>query len=232
MNLVFEQGVLAGQDLPLEGSMISIGRTGDNDLALPEHGVSRRHASIRRVSQGWLLADLGSTNGTYVDGRRIGGAHLLQPGERVAIGSSVFLVQQAAEEPAPPGAGRQGGRAGLSPVVMVVGAICLVVLLIGLVLLLVNVLQPEEVAPVPTHEPQMEGPMTALPVPTQMQGMMTSVVPMFSTVLPGFPVGSTATTEPGSSIPGTEISSRQADATPPAPHPAPSALSGSRKVGP
>ncbi|MFC2030230.1 FHA domain-containing protein [Chloroflexota bacterium] len=232
MNLVFEQGGLAGQVFPLERSMICIGRTGDNDLTLPEHGVSRRHASIRRVSQGWLLTDLGSTNGTYVEGRRIGEAHLLQPGERVAIGSSVFLVQQATEEPAPPGAGRQGGTARLSPVVMAVGAICLVLLLIGLVLLLVTVLQPEEAAPVPTHQPQMEGLFTALPVPTQMQDMMTSIVPMFSTVLPGFPVGSTATPEPGSSIPGTEILGRQADATPSAPHPAPPALSGSREVGP
>jgi hypothetical protein len=107
-----------------------------------------------------------------------------------------------------------------------------VVLLVGLVLLLVTILQPGEAPAVPTSEAQMDGLLTALPMPTQMQGMMTSIVPMFSTVLPGFPLGSTATPEPGSSISGPEIAGPPADGTAPAPQPPPAALLGSRGVDP
>jgi len=226
MNLVFEQGGLAGQVYPLERTMIYIGRTGENDLVLPEQAVSRRHASIQQVSQGWLLTDLGSTNGSYVDGQRIQEPHLLRPGERVAMGDSIFLIQQSgvtgahrAEQE-----GRKGAPRSLPRPVLILGAVCLVVLLVGLVLLLVTIFQPEEAPPVATPEGQMDGLLTALPVPTQMQDMMTSIVPMFSTVLPGFPLGPTATLEPGSSISGPEIAAASADG--------PAALSGSREVDP
>jgi hypothetical protein len=230
MNLVFEQGSLAGQTYPLGRTMVSIGRTGENDLVLPEQPVSRRHAAIQRVPEGWLLTDLGSTNGTYVDGRRIAEPHLLGPGERVTIGDSVFLILEN-DVPGVSHSDREGGKAGgrsLPLPIVILAAVCAVVLLIGLVLLLVTIFQPGEAPAVPTYEPQAEGLLTALPVPTQMQEVVTSIVPMFSTMLPGFPLGSTATPEPGSSIPGTEISGRPADAIAPAPHPPPSAFSGSR----
>lgn len=234
MNLVFEQGGLTGQVHPLERTMICIGRTGENDLVLPEQAVSRRHASIQQVSEGWLLTDLGSTNGTYVDGRRIREPHLLRPGERVAMGDSIFLIQQSAvaDDPRAEREGPKGTPRNLPRPVLILGAVCLVVLLVGLVLLLVTIFQPGEAPAVPTSETQMDGLLTALPIPTQMQDMVTSIVPMFSTVLPGFPLGSTATPEPGSSISGPEIAGPPADGTPPAPQPRPAARSGSREVDP
>jgi pSer/pThr/pTyr-binding forkhead associated (FHA) protein len=222
MNLVCEQGGLAGQVFPLNRPVIYIGRAQDTDLVLPEEGASRRHASIQRAAQGWLLTDLGSTNGTYVDGQRIGQPHLLRPGERVSIGSSVFLVQQAGAQ-----AGHPGERRGLSRPVLIVGAICLGVVLVGLVLLLVTFLQPAEPPLQPTPQTQMGDFMTALPIPTQMQNMMTSIVPVFSSVLPGFPSASTATPEPDSSLPGSPLVGRPAGTSPP-----PAAQSSSREVGP
>ena len=234
MNLVFEQGGLTGQVYPLERTMICIGRTGENDLVLPEQAVSRHHASIQRVSEGWLLTDLGSTNGTYVDGQRIREPHLLRPGERVAMGDSIFLIHESGVPDAPRAEreGRLGAARSLPRPVLILGAVCLVVLLVGLVLLLVTIVQPGEAPAVPTSETQMDGLLTSLPIPTQMQDLVTSIVPMFSTVLPGFPLGSTATPEPGSSISGPEIAGPPADGTPPAPQPRPAAQEGSREVDP
>ena len=86
--------VIAGQHLgeifPIEGEII-IGRDADAQLRLPEdEGVSRRHARVTKVAEGALLADLGSQNGTYVDGERVQ-EHVLKEGMKIRVGQTTVL---------------------------------------------------------------------------------------------------------------------------------------------
>ena len=77
---------VAGCSLAPAGA--TIGRSRDCDIVLDDVGVSRRHAEIRPGPDGWTVEDLGSTNGVLVNGRSVRGAQLLQPGDRVELGST------------------------------------------------------------------------------------------------------------------------------------------------
>ena len=100
MRLVVERGALAGSEFHVRQAQAVIGRDAENDVALAEHGVSRKHARLQMKQSGpgapdWYLVDLGTTSGTFLNGRRIP-AHepqKLQPGDRVSVGSSVLVVR-------------------------------------------------------------------------------------------------------------------------------------------
>jgi hypothetical protein len=70
---------------PLAGDTMVIGRAPDAGVRLVDSSVSRRHAEVRRQGDGWLVADLGSTNGTRVNGTVVR-EHRLADGDSVAIG--------------------------------------------------------------------------------------------------------------------------------------------------
>jgi pSer/pThr/pTyr-binding forkhead associated (FHA) protein len=224
VHLVFEQGELAGRILPLEGAVLTMGRGSENDVVLAEHGVSRRHVRIQRVPQGWVLTDLGSTNGTFVNGQRIGDGHLLQAGDRVTIGSTVVEVQLAEEA----GAwlaeeGEQETTTSGRPrsLLMVLGAVCAVLVLVGLVLLLVTLLRPEDAPPAETPANQIEQFITDMPIPTELQDVMTSVVPLLPSGLPFLRGEETPTPNPGAARPGRERAVQSYEPLPPVPVPLP-----------
>ncbi|KXP14964.1 ABC transporter [Tsukamurella pseudospumae] len=73
---------------------MTIGRTPDNDIALGDMLVSRRHARLLTGPQGLVIEDLGSANGTQVNGRRIAGPTALREGDLVTIGNSDLIVEQ------------------------------------------------------------------------------------------------------------------------------------------
>jgi hypothetical protein len=77
--------------LPADES-ITIGRTPSCDCLVSDLTVSRRHAYLRRDEDGWTLTDLGSTNGTRVNGRRIVGATAVRPGDQVVFGAARFRL--------------------------------------------------------------------------------------------------------------------------------------------
>jgi len=77
----------------------NIGRDPGCELMLDNLGVSRRHAQLREVAGHFVIEDKGSTNGVFVNGRRIGGATQLNTGDEIKIGKFVLTVQQATEEP-------------------------------------------------------------------------------------------------------------------------------------
>jgi len=92
----------AGSALPIRlkpGPMI-IGRTDGADLVLPGSDVSRRHCQVALVGVEVivggevLLTDLGSTNGTFVDGSRVSGTVALSPGARIAVGANQLLYER------------------------------------------------------------------------------------------------------------------------------------------
>jgi hypothetical protein len=73
--------------VPPSGAII--GRSRECDVVLADANVSRRHAEVRPAAAGtWTIADLGSTNGVLVNGRRIGDVEQLQTGDRIALGTA------------------------------------------------------------------------------------------------------------------------------------------------
>ena len=96
--LVVRRGPNAGSTFALDTDSTSIGRHPDSDLFLDDVTVSRRHAVIRRIHGGYEISDVGSLNGTYVDGERIDRVPLADMDE-VQIGRFVlvFLLGGRAE---------------------------------------------------------------------------------------------------------------------------------------
>ncbi len=78
------------QNLPLSGKELSMGRSKDNDIVLSDHAVSRYHARLIDTKEGYLLTDLGSFNGTKVNGRSIQNV-LLQNGDEIKIGRATIV---------------------------------------------------------------------------------------------------------------------------------------------
>lgn len=101
LALRFISGKYQGGEFPIEeGQDIVIGRSSDLDMVLVEEMVSRRHAHIKMRGGVISIEDLGSTNGTFVNGEKIQRAQLKE-GDRVLIGTSILkVVAIGGEEPA------------------------------------------------------------------------------------------------------------------------------------
>ena len=84
------------------GTAFTIGRTQDCDLRISDMSVSRRHAELTRGEDGWLLSDLGSHNGTRINGWLVREPVPLRPGDTVQFGSAMFVVQAETPRQAPP----------------------------------------------------------------------------------------------------------------------------------
>ena len=93
LGLRIESGDARGRRLEATGSDFVIGREPGSDLLLSDPTVSARHASISVIGpEGGVLTDLGSRNGTFVNGRQIYDPVLLTGGERVRLGDTVVSV--------------------------------------------------------------------------------------------------------------------------------------------
>jgi hypothetical protein len=79
-------GGLEGELFALDGEEVSIGRSPSSDIFLDDVTVSREHAVVLRRSEGVVLRDLGSLNGTYVNRRRIESEERLEDGDEVQVG--------------------------------------------------------------------------------------------------------------------------------------------------
>ena len=75
----------SGKRTVLSGSRVVIGRSRDCDVTLDDPNVSRRHAELRNEGGGWVVADLGSTNGVKLNGHRVN-EHPLSPGDEIVLG--------------------------------------------------------------------------------------------------------------------------------------------------
>jgi predicted component of type VI protein secretion system len=90
-SLVAKNGPLAGQRLDVEDEL-TFGRL-DADVVVDDAELSRRHAVFRVVDGTLEVEDLGSTNGTFVEGRRIGEPTRIEHGTRVKLGISLFVAE-------------------------------------------------------------------------------------------------------------------------------------------
>lgn len=84
-----------GRRIPLGGNPLVIGRLPECDVVLADGNVSRRHAEIRPHGDGWVLADLGSTNGTRLNGFRLTAPRELRSGDEIAMGNSLLHFEMA-----------------------------------------------------------------------------------------------------------------------------------------
>lgn len=134
----------------LIGTSTTVGRADDCDLVLQDDRVSRHHCRFVHVDDELLVEDLGSGNGTIVDGERIDGRRVLLPGARVEVGGQILFADRApfrtanagaaaAEEPfvvaAPPASRRQAGdrkaRTNAIPIVVGFAALILVIFVVN-----------------------------------------------------------------------------------------------------
>jgi hypothetical protein len=82
---------------PGSGTSFTIGRTQECDLRIADLSVSRRHAQLDRGEDGWLLSDLGSHNGTRVNGWLVREPVPVRPGDVLQFGSAMFVIQDPEE---------------------------------------------------------------------------------------------------------------------------------------
>jgi DNA-binding winged helix-turn-helix (wHTH) protein len=100
--LIIESGQLAGQRWLVDSDIVVIGRElGMSDLMLPERQVSRRHAKIERTTDGFLLTDLSSKNGTFLNGKEVKEPKVLQDGDEIQIALCVKIAFVGSDATAP-----------------------------------------------------------------------------------------------------------------------------------
>ncbi|XNZ00111.1 FHA domain-containing protein [Micrococcus luteus] len=92
-TLVLEKGPLAGREIDLQGQALLMGRAQDADLVLEDDYASGRHARLFPQGTRWFLEDLGSTNGTFVDGNQVTRALPVGPGDSIRIGKTVMEIK-------------------------------------------------------------------------------------------------------------------------------------------
>jgi hypothetical protein len=94
-KLVVTEGSLTGTTVALQGQTISLGRAHDSTIVLDDDYASSKHARIYPDRDGqWIVEDLGSTNGTYLDRTRLTTPTPIQPGAPIRIGKTVIELRK------------------------------------------------------------------------------------------------------------------------------------------
>jgi predicted component of type VI protein secretion system len=105
-RLVVRRGPQPNQTYELTKDIITIGRDITNDIVINDPESSRHHMRLTRGAGGYTLEDLGSTNGTFINGQRLTGAKPLNPGDMIGLGETVTLGYEVVPE-----SGQDAGQA-------------------------------------------------------------------------------------------------------------------------
>ncbi|MBA2627039.1 MAG: FHA domain-containing protein, partial [Gemmatimonadales bacterium] len=92
-SLLARTGALKGTRFPVTSLVTSVGRAEYNDVVLPDASVSTMHAKLQRRDGVWIVLDLGSTNGTFVDDELVGDEAPLSPGTTLRFGEVALLFE-------------------------------------------------------------------------------------------------------------------------------------------
>jgi hypothetical protein len=93
MQFVVQSGAEPGKTYDLNvGTELSVGRQSANQIVVSDEQVSRRHAEIKGVAGGALVTDLGSSNGTFVNGTRVSSPQTIRPGDTLQVGTTVLRL--------------------------------------------------------------------------------------------------------------------------------------------
>jgi pSer/pThr/pTyr-binding forkhead associated (FHA) protein len=95
--LTVRTGPHEGMVFDLDKKTMILGRDETNDIVLPDAEVSRRHSRLTLSPQGYVLEDLGSTNGTFVNAERLSGPHLLIPGDQIGLSQKLVISIELTE---------------------------------------------------------------------------------------------------------------------------------------
>lgn len=87
-KLVCTAGPKAGEEFLLNDEEYVIGRATDNAISIPDSSVSRRHVQVRKLGAGWVVSDLGSGNGTLLNGEPLTDEAVLKDGDVIGMGDS------------------------------------------------------------------------------------------------------------------------------------------------
>lgn len=90
--LIIREGQLLGQRWTIDGNEFLIGRGSECDLVLPERQVSRHHVRITNDRDRFTLHDLGSKNGTHINGQQLSGSVVLKDGDQIQIALCVTMI--------------------------------------------------------------------------------------------------------------------------------------------
>jgi pSer/pThr/pTyr-binding forkhead associated (FHA) protein len=93
-HLVVTAGSLSGQSVDLADAPVTIGRAPESTLVLTDDYASSHHARLVPRDGQWLIEDLGSTNGTYLDKTKVTGPTPVPPGAKVRIGKTVLELRR------------------------------------------------------------------------------------------------------------------------------------------
>lgn len=157
VQLTIRYGKRAGQTFSASGPTVTIGRVSDNSIVIDDPQVSRHHASLTFENGQWMLRDLGSTNGTTLNGKPVTAPMVVRDGDVIGLGEMILgvqLVGAAASEstavgmraptarpapgPAQPAAGAGARSSWVFPVVIFVLLAVALVVTAGLVFLLLR----------------------------------------------------------------------------------------------
>jgi hypothetical protein len=94
LKLVITSGALQGQELPLQGDVLTIGRSPDSSLVIQDDYTSTHHARLETRGGVWLLRDLDSTNGTTLAGARVTSPTPIPLETPIVVGSMTFEVRR------------------------------------------------------------------------------------------------------------------------------------------
>src|SRR5688572_4252940 len=94
-KLILHKGTASFQEFELTRPEIIIGRDSKVDVVISSPVVSQRHARLIQEGEGYVLEDLGSSNGTYLNGQRLVGRHPLKSGDQIRLGSAIILTYEA-----------------------------------------------------------------------------------------------------------------------------------------
>jgi hypothetical protein len=98
-HFVMRSGPTVGKVFPLELPEISIGRDNSNAVAINDAEISRKHARMELRGSAYMIQDLGSTNGTFINGKSVSGLQVLNPGDIVTFGEGIVLAYEAVNDP-------------------------------------------------------------------------------------------------------------------------------------
>lgn len=91
-QLNMKLGPTPGKLIQLGKAELLVGRELSNDIVISDADVSRKHARLVQQGDSYLLEDVGSTNGTFINGQRLTAPQLLRPGDRIRLGETVELA--------------------------------------------------------------------------------------------------------------------------------------------
>lgn len=86
-------GPTGRQLVAIAGIRVLVGAAPSNDVVLDDPAVSRLHAVLERLGPAWTIRDVGSRNGTFVNGERLGGERRLRPGDELQVGRVRLLLR-------------------------------------------------------------------------------------------------------------------------------------------